>query len=238
VIDKTLTKYFKFKQFIINDSTTGMPVSTDGVILGAWALLPTTGHILDVGTGTGLLSLMIAQRYLNINITAIDIDEHAIQAATQNCLTSCWNDRITVLQKDINHYVPQKKFSGIICNPPYFIHGKTANVPQRAIARHTHCLTHHQLLHCSYHITTENGLANFILPLVESEQFIKDAQLIGWYLKRICTISTTNKKIASRRLILLSKQATTTDRETLTIQKNGHYTDEFILLTKAFYLKM
>ena len=215
-----------------------MPVSTDGVLLGAWALLPEQGQVLDIGTGTGLLALMAAQRYPFVQITAIDIDKQAVQAATKNCLASPWSERIQVIPHDVKKIQTTHQYAGIICNPPYFTTGKSANQANRALARHTLSLTHQELLFHAYQITTEQGIANFILPTSESMAFIDQAILLGWYIIRLCEIATTEKKTTSRVMMTLAKIERPLSKEKLTIEIDGLYSDEFVSLTKDFYLKM
>lgn len=233
-----LTKDFRFKQFHIWGGSSGMPVSTDGVLLGSWAMLPDSGSLLDIGTGTGLLALMAAQRNPELTITALDIDEHAVQAAIRNSLMSPWADRISIIKEDINRYKTEQTFAGIICNPPYFNSGETAKQHQRALARHTTTLNHQDLLVRAFALTGPEGVANFILPINESTLFVEQAQSSGWFLNRMCHVHPTQNKPVTRCLLSMTKQKTELVEETLLINKNGHYSDEFVSLTKDFYLKM
>lgn len=251
-------KTFQFKQFTVDQSHCGMPVSTDGVLLGAWAELQ--GRILDIGTGTGLLSLMSAQRYPQNKITAIEIDKDAYQTAYFNIMQSQWSDRIDIKHMDISDLSPLQKFDSIICNPPYFNSGESAQHKARATARHTQTLSHHQLLKICANLLDTHGLANFILPKTEGEYFIQIASELGFWLKRVCYIHTTDKKPCQRLLICLhapnhvnhSQQAQNINlpqknmtqtlmkptTEKLVIQINQSYTHDFIALTHPFYLKM
>ncbi|GAL19594.1 tRNA (adenine37-N(6))-methyltransferase TrmN6 [Vibrio maritimus] len=144
-----------------------MPVSTDGVLLGAWARFHSSDTLLDIGTGTGLLTLMLAQRFIDAAITAVDIDETAIVDATYNIQHSPWHKRITVLLCDILAQPFEHTFDGIICNPPYFNSGETAKNSQRATARHTHTLSHEHLLDRCDKLLNKEGSASFVLPKVE-----------------------------------------------------------------------
>lgn len=240
--DKTVqTKSFNFKQFSIYGGQSGMPVSTDGVLLGAWISLPQRSRVLDVGTGTGLLTLMTAQRFEDALISAIDIDQHAIDAATVNIEQSPWQDRIALHYGSVLTTDFPQRFDAIICNPPYFNSGEQAQQSQRATARHTDSLDHLQLAKRCFEITTETATASFILPTPEGEGFIKLAEQCGWYLAKRLDVKTTDKKPASRILFELSKDPACEQdlqRESLTIHHQGGYSEAFIALTKDFYLKM
>lgn len=235
----TKTKGFQFKQFSIHDGHSGMPVSTDGVLLGAWAQYRDSTHILDIGTGTGLLSLMIAQRYSDAQITSIDIDAVAIQDAELNVNSSPWHSRVSLLHSDVLTTTFSESFSGIICNPPYFNSGEQSKNQHRATARHTDTLSHDQLLDACFNLLSDEGEASFVLPKVEGEQFIDIAQQKGWHLNRICQIQSTTKKPCHRLLFTLCKQAVSLNTEHLIIHsETGGYSKDFIALTKDFYLKM
>ena len=218
-----------------------MPVSTDGVLLGAWANLAHKESILDIGTGTGLLALMAAQRFEDSSISAIDIDQHAIDAATVNIKQSPWQDRISLHHGSVLTTDFSQRFDAIICNPPYFNSGEQAQQSQRATARHTDSLDHLQLAERCFEITTETATASFILPTPEGEGFIKLAQQCGWHLAKRLDVKTTDRKQALRVLFELSKDPACEQdlqRESLTIHHDGGYSEAFIALTKDFYLKM
>ncbi|KLN64210.1 tRNA1(Val) (adenine(37)-N6)-methyltransferase [Vibrio sp. VPAP30] len=232
------TKDFDFKQFTIYGGYSGMPVSTDGVLLGAWVELSKSAHLLDIGTGTGLLSLMCAQRHSSLIIEAIDIDVHAIEAAQVNFSRSSWQKRLALHQGDILQYKFTRQFDRIICNPPYFNSGEQARNATRATARHTGTLTHKALLLRCKQLLTNKGKASFVLPKLEGEQFVQLAKTQDWHVSRLCQIKATERKEVSRLLIELTKFPTATVRESLTIHTDQGYSDTFIELTKDFYLKM
>ncbi|SEF72582.1 tRNA1Val (adenine37-N6)-methyltransferase [Vibrio hangzhouensis] len=216
-----------------------MPVSTDGILLGAWANFSMPEHLLDIGCGTGLLSLMLAQRFPNATIQAVDIDPVAIKDASYNVAHSPWQHRIDVTHGDITCITNNLKYSGIICNPPYFNSGEQSANQRRATARHTDSLTHEQLLDACWQLLCELGEACFVLPKVEGEQFIQQALKKGWYLHRICRIQATNNKACNRLLFAIGKQSREPSESVLVIHsEGGGYSRDFIALTREFYLKM
>ncbi|MDC0609372.1 methyltransferase [Vibrio sp.] len=235
---KYLTKNFNFKQFSIIGGSAGMPVSTDGVLLGAWADANERGELLDIGTGTGLLTLMMAQRFPKLKITAVDINEDAIEAAKINVEHSTWSERITVYHADIKDFSEAKCFSSIICNPPYFMTGERTENLSRATARHTDTLSYADLLKSAWMLSTDDAIASFILPVAECEQFIQQALAQGWFLQKVCHVSPTDKKQPTRRMLKLIKSSCQTTEEFLTIRVDGDYSSDFIALTREFYLKM
>lgn len=215
-----------------------MPVSTDGVLLGAWAELENSKTLLDIGTGTGLLSLMSAQRNLSLSIDAIEIDSHAVEAAQFNFTHSPWHDRIELHSGDVLTHSFPNKFDCIICNPPYFNSGEQAQNLSRATARHTSSLSHQDLLKRCWDLLAAQGYASFVLPKVEGDAFIALAKQQGWSLQRLCQVKPTERKEVSRLLIQLGKTPCSMVHSTMTIHEGGGYSGDFIQLTKAFYLKM
>ncbi len=238
--EKTLeTKSFNFKQFSIYGGQSGMPVSTDGVLLGAWTQLKRQQNVLDIGTGTGLLTLMLAQRYPSVNLAAIDIDPDAIHAAKINFDHSPWSDRLQLYFGSVLEVELPEQFDAIICNPPYFNSGEQAAHSQRATARHTASLDHKALAVRCYELTTKSATASFILPIVEGEQFIELAKQSGWHLSRRLDVRTTARKQPTRLLFELSKDpGVQLDHQQLLIHDQSGYSEAFIALTQDFYLKM
>lgn len=256
---------FQFKQFSIDAKEAGMPVSTDGVLLGAWIQEPLlqsahlslkhnkTPSLLDLGCGTGLLALMCAQRFPKLQITAIDIEHNAVIATQHNVDHSPWADRITVVEDDVLTTILPSNYDSIICNPPYFNQGQTAQNHQRAMARHTLTLSHHALLQRCLQLLKPNGTAHFIFPLTEGEAFIKHAGMQNWSVVRCCYVRSFAHHSPQRLLLTLQKKCTinttiltkmiTPEINDLTIyqtelQGKPLYSTEFTELTKDFYLKM
>ena len=129
---------FTFKQFVVRQDRCAMKVGTDGMLLGAWAEMDKPdGRVLDIGTGTGLMALMMAQRYPEARVTAVDIDEMAVSQAVENVKASPFADRIEVLQADVNAFETEKKFDSIVCNPPFFNNVLICPDSQRTQARYT-----------------------------------------------------------------------------------------------------
>ncbi len=232
------TKGFKFKQFMVEGGQSGMPVSTDGVLLGAWAFEQAPTEILDIGTGTGLLTLMCAQRFPDAKIHAIDIDEHAYQAAENNIKNSLWKSRISLQKVDVLKAEFTYMFDAIICNPPYFNDGEHSQHAQRATARHTMTLDHQQLIKVTKTLLTPRGAASFILPVTEGEQFIDLAKQQGLYLSRLCKVQPTQNKPVNRLLFELRKEYGNCQQTELIVRNEIGYTEAFIALTRSFYLKM
>ncbi|PXA71294.1 tRNA1(Val) (adenine(37)-N6)-methyltransferase [Vibrio sp. 11986-1-5] len=235
---RPITKGFRFKQFTIEPGHSGMPVSTDGVLLGAWAFTRPPERILDIGCGTGLLSLMCAQRFSDSHIYAIDIDQQAFLATANNVRRSAWSARIEVVHDDITALRFIQPFDAIICNPPYFNSGQPAQQKTRAIARHTDTLSHQQLLLCLTEYLTHQGTASLILPEQEGQALIEQARQQGWYLTRLCQVRSTAEKPVQRLLFELSRTDQQLQSSELIIRESGNYSDAFIQLTRAFYLKM
>ncbi|MFA0413606.1 tRNA1(Val) (adenine(37)-N6)-methyltransferase [Vibrio renipiscarius] len=236
--DQRQTKGFKFKQFAIEGGQCGMPVSTDGVLLGAWADIEHAQRILDIGTGTGLLALMCAQRNHNATIDAVDIESSAVMTAQLNVANSDWSERIMVAHADITKMGCEEPFDAIICNPPYFNSGEQTKLQSRATARHTDTLSHQDLLKCCQSLLLPHGKASFVLPVVEGEHFIQLAEQAGFSLSRLCKVQPTPTKPDNRLLIELSLISEECKNQHVIIRDKLGYTEAFIALTKDFYLKM
>lgn len=237
-VHKKRTKDFKFKQFSIYGGFSGMPVSTDGVLLGAWINANQDHRILDIGSGTGLLSLMCAQRFSKARIHAVELDPSAYAATKHNFLHSPWSGRLTAEHADILQWKAQERFNTIICNPPYFNNGEKAQSSNRALARHTDTLNHQDLLRKCMEQMEQKGKASFVLPNTEGMAFIALAKDMGWSLSKLCRISPTSNKPVNRLLIELALTTTSTEYSELMINEGNGYSRAFIELTRSFYLKM
>jgi len=243
-----MAKSFTFKQFHIDAFQCGMPVSTDAIILGAWADIEASSTLLDLGCGTGVLALMCAQRNPIVKIKAIEIEKNAVDAARKNIANSPWRDRVSVLHQSIQSMTEDYlerglKVEAIICNPPYFNDGISSQEESRAIARHSETLPHNVLLNCCSHLLKDEGKASFILPKKEGEAFIKllsKPTTSLFSLTRLTSVRTTAKKDVTRVLIELTKnnQQDVYQHNELIIHHGEEYSADFIALTKAFYLKM
>ncbi|MGL4829480.1 MAG: tRNA1(Val) (adenine(37)-N6)-methyltransferase [Vibrio sp.] len=236
--NKLMNKSFQFKQFAIEEGECGMPISTDGVLLGSWAFVSPPASILDIGCGTGLLSLMCAQRFQSAQITALDIELSAYQATEHNRLNSPWAERIRCQHCDILGWQPEQRFAAIICNPPYFNTGETAQQQARATARHTGSLKHQELIECLPQLLEPDGVASFILPKTEGDQFIALAEQAGLYLGRYCQVQPTSAKPVHRLLFELHLSPCIAEHSALVIREADSYSEAFRQLTRDFYLKM
>jgi len=233
---------FRFKQFSIDDAHCGMPVSTDGVLLGAWASAPQQGRLLDIGCGSGLLSLMLAQRYDGLAITALDIEESAVKATQKNRDNSPWCKRIFVIQANIIQWAYTQQagsFDVIVCNPPYFTSGEIAQNKARGIARHTQRLDFLSLMRVTQYLLKPQAVAHFILPILQASQCIALAQSIGLHLVDSCMVKSTDNKPPFRHLFSLSPCLIAyREEKELRIKEKGVYSDDYVALTQDFYLKM
>ena len=232
--------YFQFKQFTIHQQHCAMKVGTDGTLLGAWALASESPcRILDIGTGTGLIALMMAQRYPQAKVTAIDIDDGAVRQAKENVSASPFVDRINVIKADVLTFEEEKKYDSIVCNPPFFEDSLTCPDPQRTEARHTVSLGYRQLMEAAFRLLKDDGHFSLIIPSDCRERLESEAHLRGFFLSRVCCIQTTPKKAPKRYMIELSKQPVNEVDTTNGILESSPQvrSDWYQELTKEFYIK-
>ena len=231
--------YFAFKQFIVRHDRCAMKVGTDGVLLGAWTDLSHSRRILDIGTGTGLIALMLAQRCMDARITAIDLDSAAVEQAQENIQASPWKDRIEALQQDICTYHPNGTFDTIVSNPPYFIDSLKCPDGQRNTARHTDTLDADRLIGKVSELLTSDGRFSIILPAEQTEDLIRVAGEKGLHPSRQTWVITRPGLSPKRILMEFRKIPVTLQPDELVIELERHvYSEEYIALTKEFYLKM
>ena len=231
--------YFAFKQFTVRHDRCAMKVGTDGVLLGAWTDLSHSRRILDIGTGTGLIALMLAQRCMDARITAIDLDSAAVEQAQENIQASPWKDRIEALQQDICTYHPNGTFDTIVSNPPYFIDSLKCPDGQRNTARHTDTLDADRLIGKVSELLTSDGRFSIILPAEQTEDLIRVAGEKGLHPSRQTWVITRPGLSPKRILMEFRKIPVTLQPDELVIELERHvYSEEYIALTQEFYLKM
>lgn len=231
---------FTFKQFHIDHSRCAMKVGTDGTLLGAWATLPPHAKkILDIGTGSGLIAIMAAQRHPTAKITAIDIDKDCVMQATENAVASPWAERIEVIETPLQEYSPEEKFDVIISNPPYFADSMHSPDRQRTTARHTASLSFKELTDGVLRLLADDGLFAVILPTIESELLLSASRgrLFTW---RRCEVWSTPESGARRIMLELKKEPPKdlSQKEKIIIEQGGRhvYSEEYKALTADFYL--
>jgi len=237
---------FTFKEFEVKQGNCAMKVGTDAVLLGAWSNLPEKGNILDIGTGTGIIALMAAQRSSTI-IDAIEIDKEAYQEALENCKKSKWSDRINVHHLSFQKFVPSvlKKYDVILSNPPYFSNSVQAASESRTLARHTNTLTFEELVYGIASLLKQDGSFATILPQKEAKDLTTIAKRYGLYSNRITYVKATPSKPVKRVLMEFRFTKSIPFEDTLIIQnkpepgrqiKTHSYSNEYKNLTGNFYL--
>ena len=230
-------QYFDFKQFRIEQDKCSMKVGTDGVLLGSWFALEPGMSVLDIGTGTGLVALMAAQRGAG-RVTAVEIDPDAAAQATQNVKKSPWVGFINVVNADIADYTPQYKFDRIVCNPPYFRDSLRCPDAGRNTARHNDSLNFETLARCSAGMLSPDGLLCLVLPFDSVDLFVKCAAGQGLDLCRRTDVVTAPGKTPKRSLVSFSKLCTPFEGNVLSIcDSNGNESPEYVEFVRNFYLK-
>lgn len=234
--------FFQFKQFIIRHDKCAMKVGTDGVLLGAWAGTESCNRILDVGTGTGLIALMLAQRSKAV-IDAIDIDAEACLQAQENTESSPFAERITIRHSALSDFAQTctTRYDLIVSNPPYFIDSLKCPDRQRNTARHTDTLTLEKLLQDSRKLLAPQGRIALILPYDQKGHLVDYLQAQNLFLSKTMDVIPVPGAQPKRILAELTAEPSASPASSgqLTIEIARHqYTDEYIRLTKDFYLKM
>ena len=229
---------FRFKRFSVKHERSAMKIGFDGILLGAWCDVRQDFKLLDVGTGTGLIALMVAQRNSNAEIFAIEPDKNSFEEALFNFGKSPWKNRLNFEHLSLQKYVTKTKFDHIICNPPFFIAGKEPNAKERAIVRHTINLTHEELLLYSSKLLNVQRKLSVILPPDEGDKFIGNSVKYNFSLSRLSKVFTKNK--VERYLIELRFEWDGKPVEKLLriYDEYGNYTTEYKELVDDFYLNI
>lgn len=235
-----MSQPFRFKQFSVNDDRCGHKVGTDSIVLGCWATANSAAQILDIGTGCGLLALMLAQRFPNAQVTAVEIDKQACGQAEQNLRQSPFADRLDTVNVDVRRFRPSASFDLIVCNPPYFASSLQPDDDARAAARHDNQLTFSELTEVVVRLLNQRGQFCAVLPFRRASEFMDTATDRGLSLTRRCNVSPTPESEPKRSLLSFGRQEPeTVEFSELLVEESRHqYAAGYVELAKEFLLKM
>jgi tRNA1Val (adenine37-N6)-methyltransferase len=231
--------YFSFKQFTIHQDKSAFKVGTDGVLLGAYADVTGVKRILDIGSGTGLVAIMLAQRS-EAEIIALEPDIESYMQACDNVMECKWKNRIKVENISLQDYLPgEEKFDLIVTNPPYFKNSLKSPDPRKSVTRHNDSLTSEEILRGVLRLINDEGRLQLIMPYAEGNVFIAEAHEYGLCCFNILKIRSLPTEKIERMIISFSRERRKVTVKFLTIEHGSRhdFTEEYINLTKDFYLK-
>lgn len=233
----TMSRPFRFKQFLIVQERTPMKVGTDGVLLGAWA--EGGRRILDIGTGTGLVALMMAQRFPEAVVLGIDISDEAVEESSYNVHMSPFGNRVRILRQDFRTMACDAKYDAIVCNPPYF--GNSLKCPEkgRSMARHSDTLPLAELMKKSGEMLMNGGVFNIVIPYSQTDEALAEAKMCGFAVRRAMRVRGAEG--AEWKRVLLSFELKGGEREwameEMTLEcERGVRSGAYRKLTEEFYL--
>ncbi|MEC4004026.1 methyltransferase [Flavobacterium sp. SUN052] len=234
---------FQFKQFTVQQDKCAMKIGTDGVLLGAWCPIENNPFsVLDIGAGTGILSLMLAQRTNAEQIDAIEIDEEAHEQCVENFETSPWSDRLFCFHAGLDEFMdePEDEYDIIISNPPFYSEDFKTDNSQRDLARFQDALPFEDLIEAADLLLSENGIFAVIIPFKEEERFIDLCAEMELFPVKVTRVKGSHTTPIVRSLLAFKRyELSVLTADELVIEINRHeYTDDYINLTKDFYLKM
>ncbi|MEX6627163.1 tRNA1(Val) (adenine(37)-N6)-methyltransferase [Tenacibaculum salmonis] len=238
-------KPFQFKEFSVAQDKTAMKIGTDAVLLGAWCSLgeyPDT--LLDIGSGTGVISLMLAQRSDAMTVDAVEIDPDAYEQTVANFEQSPWGDRLFCYNSSFSDFAEEiaeeeEQYDVIVSNPPFYTDTYETTNEARNKARFTSSLSFEDLIKGTAEILSENGIFSVIIPFKEEVDFINLAKTYNLFLNKVCHVKGNEVSEIKRSLLAFSFNEKVIKKDVLIIEKERHqYTDAYINLTKDFYLKM
>ena len=234
---------FKFKKFAVNQDQCAMKIGTDAVLLGAWTPIdnqPKT--ILDIGTGTGIIALMLAQRGNAQQIDALEIDENAYEQAVDNFENSPWSERLFCFHAGLDEFVeePEDEYDLIVSNPPFYSEDYRSENVQRDLARFQEAMPFEDLIEAAALLLSENGIFTVIIPFKEEENFLALAKEYELFPIKITRVKGSHTTPIVRSLLAFKRyELAVLSADELVIEISRHeYTPEYIELTKEFYLKM
>jgi len=235
-------KPFYFKQFTIEQDRCAMKVGTDGVLLGAWADVSNAQSVLDIGTGSGVIAIMLAQRAQQASIDAVEVDEDAYNQALENVEACPWNERLSVVHASIQDYANEgtHQYDLIVSNPPFFSGGTFSASQDRNSVRHTVKLPHGDLLQAARKLLSKTGRFCVVLPLIEGLRFAELAQTYHLFCTRMTEVRPKADKPVERLLMEFQQDERPVQKDSLVIQheERNDWTEAYIELTGAFYLKV
>ncbi|MCB0465742.1 MAG: methyltransferase [Aequorivita sp.] len=237
-----MNKPFKFKQFTIEQDRCAMKIGTDGVLLGAWVSIKNNPFsILDIGTGTGIIALQLAQRSKAEMVDAIEIDGNAYEQCVDNFENSPWGARLFCYHASLEEFVEEidEKYELIISNPPFYSEDYKTSNESRDVARFNDALAFDELIESASQLLSDEGIFAVIIPRKEEENFIKMASEVNLFPKRICRVRGTISSDEKRSMLEFSFEKISMEIENLIIETSRHhYTEDYKNLVQDFYLKM
>lgn len=238
----TKDKVFRFKQFEVSQDVSVMKVNSDGVLLGAWADTSKATNILDIGTGTGVIALMAAQKSQQANVVGVEIDESSCKQAQANFSNSPWSSNLKLVSSTIQKFGKEssEKFDHILSNPPFFSGGTLSENQPKNIVRHTIKLAHGDLLLAIRRLLAEDGKVSIILPIIEGLRFMEIVKRYRFHVSRKTIMRPRVEKPAERLLFEFSKVESGECIENEIVMYQGstkEYTNQYKELTKDFYLE-
>ena len=237
-----MSKPFEFKQFSVNQDKCAMKIGTDGVLLGSWSPIDHQPFsILDIGSGTGIISLMLAQRSTAQIIEAIEIDGDAYEQCSENFENSPWNNRLFCYHASLLEFVEEvdEQYNSIICNPPFYSENYKSNNKARDIARFNDAMPFEHLVYGISKLLSPDGIFSTIIPYKEEKNFIDLANQAHLKLIKLTRVKGTENSEITRSLMSFSFHSHEPEISNLIIENSRHnYTKDYIKLTKSFYLKM
>ena len=234
---------FQFKKFSVNQDKCAMKIGTDSVLLGAWCPIDNNPFsVLDIGAGTGILSLMLAQRSNAEQIDALEIDDDAYEQCVENFENSPWSDRLFCFHAGLDEFVdePEDEYDLIISNPPFYAEDYKTDNSQRDLARFQEAMPFEELIDAAQLLLSENGIFAVIIPYKEEERFIELCTQVELYPIKVTRVKGSHTTPIVRSLLAFKRfELSTLTADELVIEINRHeYTNDYINLTKDFYLKM
>jgi len=232
---------FRFRKFEISDNRSTMKVGTDAVLLGAWTDVTNARNALDIGTGCGIIAVMLAQRSPTLQIEGIDIDGDSVEQARENAAATPWHSRLRFIKGPVQGFSPPPggPYDLIVSNPPFFTRSLKSVSDRKNRTRHDLSLGHGTLIGSTVKLLAAGGILSVILPVEAGDNFISGARKKGLNLSRLCRVYPRKGKRSRRIMLELVKDVTIEEPEITFLEimdEKGEYTEQYRKLTNEFYL--